>query len=353
MGESNMTDPTGEQRPEGDPDPSEGGGDRAVPDPLQPGVDEWPKQSAGPIGYIVNHWRGDLSLAKSYWLNTFLLSLPFTMMLSSLESVAQTVRTMEQTALFFWLFASLTVFVFPLTVWQLIGTWRSATKRTINTGKSGWSSVAKVVMVFGWLQLSVAGVQIADEWPAYREIASYTLGLNPMGDYTVTVIDGGSGVAVRGAIARGIVGEVRSALARAEEPFYVQLDSEGGRIGVGDSLNRLIGERGLSTLVQGKCYSACTLAFLGGQSRILGEGGAIGFHQARSDLDDSPTVRAMEMSADALQRTIMREAGLPEWFIDQAMDTPSERMWTPPVDVLAEGGVITHTWTDGELRLAQ
>lgn len=348
-----MTEPSKTAGREADGGPWDGAIDRDPPHPSQPGMGEWPKRSTGPIGYIVNHWRGDLSLAKSYWLNTFLLSLPFTIMLSSLESVAQTVRTMEQTALFFWLFASLTVFVFPLTVWQLVGTWRSATKRTINTGKSGWSSVAKVVMVFGWLQLSVAGVQIANEWPAYREIASYTLGLNPMGDYTVTVIDGGSGVAVRGAIARGVVGEVRSALARAEEPFYVQLESEGGRIGVGDSLNRLIRERGLSTLVQGKCYSACTLAFLGGQSRILGEGGAIGFHQARSDLDDSPTVRAMEMSADALQRTIMREAGLPEWFIDQAMDTPSERMWTPPVDVLAEGGVITHTWTDGELRLAQ
>ncbi|KAF0285834.1 hypothetical protein BA899_01255 [Spiribacter sp. SSL99] len=312
----------------------------------------WPKRSTGPIDYIVNHWRGDLSLAKSYWLNTFLLSLPFTIMLSSLESLAQAVRTMEQTTLFFWVFASLTVFAVPLTVWQLIGTWRSATKRTLNTGKSGWSSVAKVVMVIGWLQLSAGIVQIADDWPAYEEIASYTLGLNPIGDYTVTVIDGGSGVAVQGAIARGVVDEVRSALARVEEPFYVALDSEGGRIGVGDSLNRLIQERGLATLVEGKCYSACALAFLGGQSRIVGDGAMIGFHKARSGLDDSPTFRAMELSADELQRTIMREAGVREWFIDEALDTPSERMWRPSVEVLAEGDVITHTWTDGELRLA-
>ncbi|MEX0451793.1 hypothetical protein V6X62_08225 [Spiribacter sp. 218] len=348
-----MTDTSGEQRREANPDGCDGGGDDAAPDPLQPGIGEWPKRSTGPADYIVNHWRGDLSLAKSYWLNTFLLSLPFIFMLNSLESLAHTVRSVEQTALFFWIFAALIALTFPLTAWQLIGTWRSATKRKINTGKGGWSLVAKVLMVFGWLQLSAGIVQIANDWPAYREIASYTLGLNPMGNYTVTVIDGGSGVAVRGVIARGVVDDVRSALGRAEEPFYVQLESEGGRIGVGDSLNRLIRDRSLATLVRSKCYSACTLAFLGGQSRILGEGGVIGFHQARSGLDDSPTVRTMEMSADALQRTIMREAGVGDWFIDQAMDTPSERMWTPRVEVLAEGGVITHKLSNGELQLVQ
>jgi hypothetical protein len=36
----------------------------------------------------------------------------------------------------------------------------------------------------------------------------------------------------------------------------------------------------------------------------------------------------MKGSADDLQRTIMREAGVRTWFVDEAMATPSERMWT-------------------------
>ena len=142
-----MTETSNDSRAGSDPGPWEGADYRVGGSAPPPESDQWPKASTGPFDYIVNHWRGDLSLAKSYWLNTFLLSLPITMMFSSLEELAQVVRTMEETALFFWLLAALTVFAVPLTVWQLIGTWRSATKRTMNTGKSGWSSVAKVVMV--------------------------------------------------------------------------------------------------------------------------------------------------------------------------------------------------------------
>lgn len=348
-----MTDPSNEPDEELNRSPWEG-----VDDPVVSGLDDlyvdpWPKPSSGPLNYIANHWRGDLSLAKSYWINTLLLSLPFTILLSSLESLALTIRTMEQQALFFWTLAFLTVFAFPLTAWQLIGTWRSATKRTVTTGKSGWSSVAKVVMVIAWIQVFGAFGKVTEDWPAYKEIAAFTLGLNPMGDYNVTVIDGGTGIGISGAIARGVVDEVRSALARAEEPIYVGLESNGGRIGVGDSLNRLIRNEGLATLVKDNCYSACALAFLGGQSRVLAEGALIGFHQSSSGLEYTPTVRAMELSADELQRTIMREAGLPEWFIDKAMKTPSTQMWTPSAEVFAKAGVITHTLKDGELELAQ
>lgn len=348
-----MTDPSNRSGKEAGNSPWERANDHALLDLFQSSIGEWPKRSTDPFDYVVNHWRGDLSLAKSYWLNTFLLSLPVTIMLTSLESLAQAVRATEQTALFFWLFASLTVLVFPLTVWPLVGTWRSATKRTLNTGKSGWSSVAKVLMVIGWLQFSAAVVQVADNWPAYRELASYTLGLDPMGHYTVTATGGGRGVVIRGTIARGLEEELRSVLAEMDEPSSVTLDSNGGRIGVGYSLNRLIQEQGLTTLVEDKCYSACALAFLGGQSRIVSDGALIGFHQARSAFAHGATGRTIELSANALQRLVMQEAGVRKWFTDQAMDTPTEQIWTPPVEALAEGGVITHTWTNGELRLAR
>lgn len=311
----------------------------------------WPKRASGPVDYIAKHWRGELSLAKSYWVNTILLSIPFTIMISSLDTLSRKIHTVEETAALFWALAALTVFVFPLTVWQLMGTWRSASRRTAATGKSGWSTVAKVLICFGWLQLAGSAIQVSEGWPVYKETALYTLGLNPMGDYKVEVIDGGAGVAVRGAIARGLVDDVRAALDRAGDPSYVVLDSVGGRIGVAASLNRTFQERGLITLVQSKCYSACALAFLGGRLRVLGDGAVLGFHQSTSGLKDSVTVRAMEMSANAASRDLMHEAGVHNWFIDQAMETPSEQMWTPPIETLAEADVITHTWSEGKLNM--
>jgi hypothetical protein len=36
-----------------------------------------PQDVEGPRGYIAKHWRGELSLATSYWVNVFLIGLVF------------------------------------------------------------------------------------------------------------------------------------------------------------------------------------------------------------------------------------------------------------------------------------
>jgi hypothetical protein len=91
--------------------------------------------------YVYRHWRGELSLPVSYWLNGCLLSVT----LNALGRV-----TVESSAWQLQVFgASLALLGIPIiAVWQLIGIYRSA------NGKLGiWSKLAKGSVVFGWLRL--------------------------------------------------------------------------------------------------------------------------------------------------------------------------------------------------------
>jgi hypothetical protein len=88
--------------------------------------------------------------------------------------------------------------------------------------------------------------------------------------------------------------------------------------------------------------SACTVAFAGGQRRILKAGAALGFH--------APTFPGMtkeelaENSED--QKEIFLAAGFNEKFVDRALSTPNETIWTPASAELLQAGVITAT-SDG------
>ncbi len=82
--------------------------------------------------------------------------------------------------------------------------------------------------------------------------------------------------------------------------FYIDLNSEGGSLLAGMQLGRMIRQQGLASRVvsysradiaadvwrpkerPGECYSACALAFLGGEHREIPDGSTIGFHQFSS-----------------------------------------------------------------------
>src|SRR5215470_4817968 len=74
-------------------------------------------------------------------------------------------------------------------------------------------------------------------------------------------------------------------------PVAVVLNSPGGSVAEGVTLGRFFYAAKIPTFVMGFggiCYSACSLAFLGGRDRITGKparfkmaGGSLGFHQFR------------------------------------------------------------------------
>lgn len=97
--------------------------------------------------YIARHWRGDLSLARSYWLNGIVLS---AVAVIALRIVLESIRTANKEARLIVALAVLIAF-YVLCVWQFVGIWRSATPRY-----SLWGTLAKFCVILGWLFLFVS-----------------------------------------------------------------------------------------------------------------------------------------------------------------------------------------------------
>jgi hypothetical protein len=103
------------------------------------------KVSRARSNYIARHWRGELSLPVSYWVNGWLLSTgyivgTFFIVDDPAPSVTYAVGSLIVGAL-----------GFALQVWQLIGLWRSGDKHIERGGRPICAYLAKACVVFGWL----------------------------------------------------------------------------------------------------------------------------------------------------------------------------------------------------------
>jgi hypothetical protein len=74
--------------------------------------------------------------------------------------------------------------------------------------------------------------------------------------------------------------ELRQILRDHPEITTLELNSDGGGIQAALEMAAVVADFGLNTVVTERCDSACTLVFLGGETRILERGGRLGFHSA-------------------------------------------------------------------------
>jgi hypothetical protein len=145
------------------------------------------RQVTPKIHYIIRHWRGDLSLGISYWFNTAFLTVIIQILASTvITQIATTSLSVTYSALFnlIWM-----LFIIALSVWQLVGLWRSANKHVSRGGVGSWAILAKTAVII-WV-LSGASVCINNIIPAGAEnirILAGDIGLPP---YNIYVLPGG------------------------------------------------------------------------------------------------------------------------------------------------------------------
>jgi hypothetical protein len=96
--------------------------------------------------YIARHWRGDLSLPVSYWINGSLLGIGY--VVGARLAVAGDPSPSITYAIGLLILGALG---FAMQVWQLVGTWRSADKHMERGGRRICANLAKLSVVFGWL----------------------------------------------------------------------------------------------------------------------------------------------------------------------------------------------------------
>lgn len=172
--------------------------------------------------------------------------------------------------------------------------------------------------------------------PALVELWQIELGDNELRDGTMTLSADGTELLFAQTFATGTAAVVSEVLDYVDSVKTVRLRSTGGRVSEAYSIYLTIKSRGLDTVVDQYCASACTLAFLGGRQRLIHDGALLAFHGlsfpglTQSDLRDA---------SRAMQELLVR-AGVRESFADRAMNTRPESLWLPTNDEMLEAGVV-------------
>jgi len=292
--------------------------------------------------YFVRHWRGELSLPISYWVNnvfaTFVATLAFVTVgnMDHGEFSLKAIAVGYLGALVLWLL---------MWLWAVVGIWRSADQHVGRGGSSTWATVAKVMVVIG--VLSTTGKLFKTILPQTKEMALIAIGNDPIGDFHVKVAANGKAIIVNGVLREGSADEIRTIIDSAPGATTLSLNSIGGRLLEARKLADIVRSRKLNTYVEKRCDSACTYVFLAGRDRAATPNARIGFHQPSFTGIDATEQRRMT----AEMTTVYRLDGLPEWFLQRVSQTSSENMWYPTRDELIAANVINRVSLGGEVEI--
>jgi hypothetical protein len=281
--------------------------------------------------YLVRHWRGELPLPVSYWLNGFLacvlIAFAANVVSGPNESASLNAVVIRVILLY--------VVSLAVSVWQIVGTWRSASRHVGRGGSAGWAGLAKVLLVLGAVNL--VRLTAFTTVPQIVEFSNILAGDKKIPPYEIRVLPGGTEVEFRGGIRAGSAKELERVLAAVPQVKVLHVNSMGGRIREGEQMARLVRERGLITYTSEECLSAATLVFIAGKERVVSARAKIGFHQSSLP---GMTHEQRRASDDSLRHT-MRLAGVSDGFISRVLATRPESMWYPSMEEMRRAGVIT------------
>jgi len=152
-----------------------------------------------------------------------------------------------------------------------------------------------------------------------------------------------------GVIDAGAPDRLARALEGIDGRTAVWLNSSGGNLFAGMQLGRIIRKRDASTyiinyrtLLPGVCYSACSLAFLGGVYRFNDNGARYGVH--RASLSGSPKGSEHDLGADlSTAITIyLREMGVDARLLDLWAKAGSDEMYVLSAKQAGDLGVVNN-----------
>ncbi|MDR2506518.1 MAG: hypothetical protein LBD67_00745 [Candidatus Accumulibacter sp.] len=306
-------------------------------EPLPPDIPETAARNSGFSPWrngFTRHWRGELSLAVSFWVNGLFASVilpPHLFGLANRYAFGddRSLKTVAVITLFPLLYASL------IWIWSAVGIWRSASRSVSRGGSRKLATLARLMVILG-VGLMVSRLA-RSHLPQLGEYALIAAGYDPIGEIHYRLTPGKRTLILAGMLREGASSQLREILDANPEITLLSLRSNGGRLLEARRLAALVRERKLDTFVGEYCKSACTLVFLAGKERAMEYGANIGFHQPSLTGLDSWTQRKFtrEMLED------YRAAGMPNAFIHRLWRTPPDRMWYPDCGKMREFKIVT------------
>ncbi len=286
------------------------------------------------ISYIRKHWRGQLSLAVSFWINLFLLNIVI-LLFWTLLGYSDILKNPVISARVIIIFAAFVfLIVYP---WQIIGLWRSCNRHIEIHGKHFWARTAQVLVVLGII--GTLG-NLNSYWPTYKSCFRIAFVKdNDFGNYTLTLEKNNTLIHLQGGLNLGVSKEVSKILKQNPGIEGIILDSIGGRIYEGRELAKLISTYDLDTYSLRGCYSAATIAFIAGEKRFLGMGANLAYHQYKMGYEGFDVFVDMkdEQANDLL---FFQRQGVKNEFLKKLFGASPDDLWYPTVDEMLDAGVI-------------
>ncbi|NRF68273.1 hypothetical protein HLB44_14870 [Aquincola sp. S2] len=279
------------------------------------------------------HWRGELPLWLSFWINCALLGL--------LGSVAAGAAAtwVDVTAGPVRLAAIAVLIVWPLALvlqgWGLVGAWRSADAWTAQGGPLRVAHACSVAVVLA--ASATLTSTVLNFIPRLKALGQMAVGIDPAGQVVATLSADGRRLRLQGPLGIGDGARVKQQLALAPRVRLLELDSRGGRFHEAQAIADAVRGQGWTIRVTGACSDACTLVLMAGGVRQILPGAQVVIRRA------PPAVFNPLFARLARHRLaeLYRHAGLPDGFVRKALALPPTHAWRPAADELAAGGIVS------------
>ena len=288
--------------------------------------------------YLLNHWQGNHSLVKAFWISSVLIFGVFNLLLEQISTLNNPATIITYARLYLLLMIASFLAIFP---WQIVGLARTLL-RYIKSKKQLVTSF--LVIVFLLWELTVLSLIIVKSPQKLMESVYISFSSYETGGYELSIKD--NTLLLDGKFSYGISKDFEQVLDENPKVKTITFFSQGGLEYEARNISSIIKERGLDTYVPEYCVSACTSAFLGGNKRQMSSKALLGFHQGKSALNNNKF--SEEEAKDSLYDTIKfyKQNGIDKEFVKRFNRVPVEEMWYPRDSELLKQGIVTEVLND-------
>ncbi len=275
--------------------------------------------------YLRRHWRGELSLGRSFWLNYVLLGV-------LLAVPAALIGIDEERGVLvdlLWIWLPLPIEAAVL-VWQVVGVWRSA-RRTVRERRrwlwprlaQGWMVIAVLAGLAGTAVLAATSVQVAQVlWdPTMSEFRLVT--------------DEVEGEAIFHGALSDRAGDRLVAVIEDGRFRVLRIRSHGGLRGVAARVARKVRQHGTKVVVEQDCISACVFILAASRFGAMRPDADVVLHRGEPVV--TFPVRMVQSPAELSGAALFDEFG-----VARAIYRPlrARAFWQPTLRQMATGRLI-------------
>lgn len=280
--------------------------------------------------YFVKHWRGELPLGISYWVNNVLFNLILYFLATIIDNNLDFTEDNFQHFIPLILWGIIIIY----TPWVLVGLWRSASNHIKKYDKHFWANIVKFLVVIGAIQFIT--IMINNGIPQIKEFIKIATKTDSIPNYEINILNNGKELEIKGGIKFGLTEDVQEYFIKYPNIQVLHINSIGGRIQEANKLHDFIKSKDIITYTSIGCYSACTNVFLAGKSRFINKLADLGFHRPSFPGIDNIDIKELIET----EKKFYLSLNIPKDFIDKILSTPNNDMWKPSHYELLQSNII-------------